>query len=64
MCYDVTDLDTGPDGLATLLLGHGYGIVPYGELVFLNVRVTCYASACLFLLAHPSVQVNVWNRAM
>ena len=32
--------------------------------MIISVRVTCYASACLILLAHPSVQVIVWNRAM
>ena len=37
---------------------------PIGEFVLLCVSVPCYASACLDCLAHPSVQVNVWNRAM
>ena len=33
-CFDLLDCDTCPDFFTTLLLGHGHGIVPHGELVF------------------------------
>ena len=52
----------------TVLQHSSWGVAmtlsPIGEFVLLCVGVPCYASACLDFLAHPSVQVNVWNRAM
>ena len=59
---DLPDRDTRPDCCPTLLLGHGYGIVPWLVAV-VGVTITCFTFiVCIYSTSHHPD--NVWNHAM
>ena len=59
VCYDLPDLDTGPDGLQHSSWVLAPASTPKGEFVLLCVIVPCYASACLILQHIPPSMLMV-----